>query len=76
MTVLETTFDKFGSRVWGRYGFSDAFHPRANWTSPDVIGIDLGISLLMAENYRTGSVWDAMMSTDEAKRGMQAASLA
>ncbi|HVW85847.1 MAG TPA: glucoamylase family protein [Bryobacteraceae bacterium] len=76
MTVLETTFDKFGSRVWGRYGFSDAFHPHANWTSPDVIGIDLGISLLMAENYRTGSVWDAMMSTDEAKRGMQAASLA
>jgi hypothetical protein len=76
MAVLETVYEKFGSRVWGRYGFSDAFHPHVNWTSPDVIGIDLGIMLTMAENHRTGSVWEAMMSTPEAQRGMQVAGLA
>jgi hypothetical protein len=75
MAVLETVFEKYGSSVWGRYGFSDAFHPQLNWTSPDVIGIDLGITLTMAENFRSGSVWNAMMSTPEAQRGMKAAGL-
>ncbi len=75
MTVLETTLEKYGSTVWGRYGFSDAYHPGFNWVSPDVLGIDLGIMLTMAENYRSGSVWDAMMSTPEAQRGMEAAGL-
>jgi len=75
MSVLETAFDKFGVRIWGRYGFNDAFHPHANWASPDVIGIDLGIMLTMAENLRTGSVWEAVMSTPEAQRGMAAVGL-
>jgi hypothetical protein len=76
LAVLENTMQKYGDRVWGRYGFADAFHPEANWTSPDVLGIDLGIMLIMAENYRTGSVWEAMMSNPEATRGMEAAGLA
>ena len=75
LAVLEETVSKYGSTVWGRYGFSDAFHPQANWVSPDVLGIDLGIMLIMAENYRTGSVWEAVMSTPEARRGMAAAGL-
>ncbi len=40
-----------------RYGLVDAFNPRTGWTGSDVIGIDVGITLLMAENYRTGFVW-------------------
>jgi hypothetical protein len=76
MAVLENAFDRFGVRVWGRYGFNDAFHPHANWTSPDVIGIDLGIMLTMAENLRTGAVWEAVMSTPEAARGVAAVGLA
>ncbi len=39
------------SRAWDRYGFIDAFNPVKNWYNPDVIGIDLGITVLMAENY-------------------------
>ena len=65
--------ERYGSRVWGRYGFIDAFHPGQTWFGPDVIGIDQGIMLLMAENARTGSVWEAFMSTPEAQRGMEAA---
>jgi hypothetical protein len=71
--VLETMLNRYGSQVWGRYGFADAFHPGQRWFGPDVIGIDLGIMLLMAENTRTGSVWEAVMSTPEARRGMAAA---
>jgi hypothetical protein len=41
---------KWGKRAWGRYGFVDAFHPAANWYDSDVVVIDQGISILMAEN--------------------------
>ena len=48
--------EKFGDRIYKRYGFVDAFHPTNGWTNPDVIGIDVGITLLSAENLRTGKV--------------------
>lgn len=71
--VLQTMLDRYGAKVWTRYGFVDAFHPQAGWYGPDVLGIDLGIMLLMAENLRTGSVWKTIMSTPEAIRGFKAA---
>ncbi len=70
--VLETMLDRFGNRVWGKYGFVDAFHPGENWFSHDVIGIDQGIMLLMAENARTEGVWRTVMATPEAKLGLAA----
>ena len=51
--------------AWGRYGFCDAFHPDANWYDPDVLGIDLGIGVLMAENLRTGFVWETFARNPE-----------
>jgi hypothetical protein len=71
--VLERMIERYGSRVWTRYGFIDAFHPQAAWYGPDVLGIDLGIMLLMAENMRTESVWKTVMSTPEAMNGFKAA---
>jgi len=56
---------KFGDRIYGRYGFADAFHPTSGWVNPDVIGIDLGITLLSAENLRTGRVWTWFMKNPE-----------
>lgn len=70
--VLETMLERYGNKCWTRYGFVDAFHP-LNWRAPDVIGIDLGIMLLMAENHRTESVWKAMMAAPEVQRGLAAA---
>jgi hypothetical protein len=59
--------------AWSRYGFVDAFNPLKNWYDKDVIGIDTGITMLMAENLRTGFVWDIFMKNLEAQRGMQKA---
>ncbi len=73
--VLSTMMDRYSKNVWSRYGFVDAFQPEANWWSPDVIGIDLGIMLLMTENSRNCSVWDVMMATPEVKRAMDAVGL-
>lgn len=49
----------------GRYGFGDAFHPADGWVNPDVIGIDLGTTLLSAENLGTGQVWHWFMGNPE-----------
>jgi hypothetical protein len=59
--------------AWSKYGFVDAFNPLKNWYGHDVIGINVGITLLMAENLRTGFVWDTFMKNPEAVRGMQRA---
>ncbi|MBL9213597.1 MAG: hypothetical protein JNL92_24240 [Opitutaceae bacterium] len=62
-----------GDQVWGRYGFVDAFNPETRWASPDVIGISVGITLLMAENLRSGLVWRTFMRAPEVQRGMKRA---
>jgi hypothetical protein len=59
--------------AWQQYGFLDAFNPLTNWYDSDVVGIDLGISILMAENCRTGFVWQTFMQNPEAQAAMQAA---
>jgi hypothetical protein len=71
--VLETIKDKYGAHAWCEYGFVDAFNPLTNWYDSDVIGIDTGITMVMAENARTGFVWDTFMKNPEAKRGMERA---
>jgi hypothetical protein len=47
----------YGGLIWCRYGFVDAFNPHNGWVNPDVIGIDLGITLLMVENLASGLIW-------------------
>jgi hypothetical protein len=59
--------------AWSRYGFVNAFNPLKNWYDKDVVGIDTGITLLMAENLRTGFVWKTFMQNPEARLGMQRA---
>lgn len=59
-------------RAWQRYSFVDAFNPLTGWYDTDVIGIDLGITMLMAENQRTGLVWSTFMKNPEAVAAMSA----
>jgi hypothetical protein len=73
LSVLKAMRAKWGNLAWGRYGFVDAFHPAANWYDPDVLGIDQGISVLMAENLRSGLVWNAFMRNRECQAAMQRA---
>ena len=74
LRVLKTIRNRYSS-AWSKYGFVNAFNPLKNWYDHDVIGIDTGITMLMAENLRTGFVWDTFMKTSEAQRGMQRAGL-
>jgi hypothetical protein len=58
--ALREMHARWGDRIYGPYGFADAFNPVTGWVGADVIGIDQGITLLMAENRRTGLVWELM----------------
>lgn len=71
VAALRTMHDKFGDRVYGKYGFVDAFNPSTGWVDRDVIGINVGIILLSAENLRTESVWSWFMRNPEIPRAMQ-----
>jgi hypothetical protein len=73
MRVLRNIKNRFADKAWSRYGFVDAFNPLKNWYDNDVIGIDTGITLVMAENARSGFVWNTFMKNLEARRGMQRA---
>jgi hypothetical protein len=72
MRVLNTIRSRYPA-AWTKYGFVNAFNPLKNWYDSDVIGIDTGIILLMAENLRSRFVWDTFMKTAEAQRGMERA---
>lgn len=65
--------ERFGDKIWKRYGFIDAFNPHTNWFDPDVIGIDVGVTMLMAENYRSGFVWETFMRNRDMRRAMRKA---
>ena len=73
LSMLEDLKLNWGSQAWGRYGFVDAFHPASNWYCTEVLGIDQGISVLMAENLRTGFVWNTFMNNPECAQAMQLA---
>ena len=73
LRVLHSLRDRYSKYAWGRYGFCDAFHPDAQWYDPDVLGIDLGISVLMAENLRSDFVWDTFARNHEVPIAMQRA---
>ncbi|HVA72067.1 MAG TPA: glucoamylase family protein [Candidatus Limnocylindrales bacterium] len=73
LQVLHTMRERFGAHAWKRYGFVDAFNPLKKWYDAQVVGIDTGISLLMAENLRSGFVWDTFMKNEAAQIGMKRA---
>ena len=75
LPVIREMRQRFGDRLYGRYGFADAFHPTDGWVNADVIGIDLGITLLSAENLRTGRVWRWFMQNAEIPAAMRRAGL-
>jgi hypothetical protein len=66
---------RFGDKIYGRYGFTDAFNPHNDWVNSDVIGIDLGITLLSSENLRSGKIWFWFMRNPEIRNAMRLAEL-
>ncbi|MFV0388616.1 MAG: glycoside hydrolase family 3 N-terminal domain-containing protein [Pyrinomonadaceae bacterium] len=71
MPALREMYDKYGAKVYGKYGFVDAFNPANGWVDTDILAIDQGMTLLGIENFRTGNVWYWFMQNEEPRRAMQ-----
>jgi len=70
LPTIKSINEKYGKKLWGKYGYYDAFNPTAGWFNDDFIGIAQGPMLLMIENFRTGLVWDYMMKDPVIQRGL------
>lgn len=58
-------------RLWGRYGFIDAFCEARRWYAETYLAIDEGPIVLMIENHRTGLLWRLFMSVPEVREGLR-----
>ncbi|WP_430934427.1 glucoamylase family protein [Saccharicrinis sp. 156] len=59
-----------GDQLWGEYGFYDAFNVTEDWTASSYLAIDQGPVIIMIENYRSGLIWNLLMSCPEVQSGL------
>ena len=68
--ALKFYYYKLGDKLWGQYGFVDAFSLKNQWFASSYLAIDQGPMIVMIENYRTGLLWNLFTSCPEIKSGM------
>lgn len=71
MKMIRHLYENLGDKVWGEYGFYDAYSETANWYPKRYLGIDQGPIVVMIENGRTGLLWNLFMSAPEVKSGLK-----
>lgn len=71
LPTAKSMLEKYGHKIWGKYGFYDSFNLTANWVDNDFLGIDEGPMLLMIENFRTGLVWNNVMKDPIIQDGLK-----
>jgi hypothetical protein len=70
MKALKFFYYDIGDRLWGDYGFYDAYNLTEGWTANSYLAIDQGPIVVMIENYRTGLLWDLFISAPEVQAGL------
>ncbi|HSL87494.1 MAG TPA: glucoamylase family protein, partial [Bacteroidales bacterium] len=70
MRALKFFYYTLGDKLWGDYGFYDAFNLSSLWFARSYIAIDQGPIICMIENYRTGLLWNLFMSSQDVKNGL------
>ena len=70
MNSIRFFYYTIGDRLWGEYGFYDAFDPTENWWADSYLAIDQGPIICMIENYRSSLLWNLFMSAPEVKTGL------
>lgn len=79
---------RYGTHIYGKYGFIDAFNPSLDrditvhhgrivpgfgWVDTDYLGIDQGPIVTGIENYRTGLIWSVMRRSPAIRTGLRRA---
>ena len=70
MAAMKYFYYKLGNKLWGDYGFKDAFALKENWFASSYIAIDQGPIVVMMENYRTGLLWETFMQDEDVQAGL------
>ncbi|MEZ4829234.1 MAG: glucoamylase family protein [Bacteroidia bacterium] len=70
MDALRHFYYDLGDKIWGEYGFYDAFSEQENWFPQKYLAIDQGPIVVMIENHRSGLLWDLFMSCPEVQAGL------
>lgn len=71
MNALKFFYYKLGDKIWGDYGFVDAFSLKEPWFANSFLAIDQGPIIVMIENYRSGLLWQLFTSCPEVQNGMR-----
>jgi hypothetical protein len=71
MDVIRNLIENHRDRVWGKFGFYDAFSIHEDWYPERYLAIDQGPIVIMIENYRTGLLWDLFMGAPEIRKGLK-----
>ncbi|MEO7961965.1 MAG: glucoamylase family protein [Ginsengibacter sp.] len=71
MAAMKHWYNDMRNKLWGPYGFYDAFSESAGWYPPHYLAIDQGPIVVMMENYRSGLVWKLFMSCPEVQTGLR-----
>lgn len=70
MDVIRHLYNDFDGKLWGKYGFYDAFSETYNWFPKHYLAIDQGTIPVMIENHRSGLLWNLFMSAPEIQAGL------
>jgi hypothetical protein len=70
MQALEYFYYELGDKIWGEFGFYDAFSVHHDWYPKKYLAIDQGPIVAMIENHRSGLLWDLFMSSPEVQAGL------
>jgi len=71
MEALKFFYYQLGDKLWGPYGFYDAFAPSEGWYANSYLAIDQGPIVVMLENHRSGKLWNLFMSAPEVAVGAE-----
>ncbi|HEX3023835.1 MAG TPA: glucoamylase family protein [Chitinophagaceae bacterium] len=71
MAALKFFYYTLGDKIWGTYGFVDAFSLQTLWYAGSYLAIDQGPIIVMIENYRSGLLWNLFTACPEIKTGMR-----
>lgn len=71
LAAIKHFYYNYGEKIWGEYGFYDAFSEQNDWYPQRYLAIDQGPEVVMIENYRSGLLWDLFMSCPEIQEGLE-----
>lgn len=70
LDTMHYFYEHLGDRLWGEYGFYDAYSLQDQWFAESYLAIDQGPIVAMIENYRSGLLWDLFMTDADVKDGL------